>query len=318
MATEVYSISGDITSGSVDISLLRQEIISDGGIPTPEYLIAEGDVLTISFAVAPTAGEKTALDAVVLAHPQEVEELNFGSGSHEADRVPTLNDDESVGVHPGDIWVDSDTQDLYICTRDDTGNAAWFFASGGGGGGSAVAPGRVCLGTALDYPSSGSNSSASEIQYSRVFIPAGVVIENMEFFLDTNGSSSRFVRMGVYNQADPANNFGVPNVRVAQTNEIVTGPGLDGTFITKPLTNAPTGGSGTAITYTIPVTGWYWIAFITGNTVAKFAVSPTFRADFLPVRREAGAGRTLPATASGLSNPVSAVIFTCAIKEGAV
>jgi hypothetical protein len=143
----------------------------------------------------------------------------------------------------------------------------------------------------------------------------GDIISNLQFFLESNGTAARLVRMGIYSQPDPSNNNGVPTTRVAQTNAVNTDYALQPLFVSPQLTNAATGGSGTPVTWQVPVSGFYWLAFIADNTNAKYAVSPVFRANYLPVRRQVGTGTTLPATPSGLTNPASALVYAAAIKQ---
>lgn len=318
MASEFYTIATDVTSGSVDVSTLRQEIIDDPIVPSSVYIVVRAgnptDDLEINFSVVLNGTEKTALDAVVLNHPQIVEDSNAGAAGFNATRAPNANDDSTTGVQVGDTWIDSG-QDIYVCLDNAAGAAQWSFQTQSGGGAN-EAPGRTCLGTVLDYPSAAGEGNAGDIQYSRIWLVAGTVIDRLEFFLDSQGNANREVRCGIYSQTDPLDEASNPITRVAQTNSVPTGPGLNGSFIQVWLTDAPTGGSGTNTAWTVQDTGWHWIAFIADNTVAKYAVSATFRANYLPVRRESGTGTTLPVTPSGLSNPVSAVILVCTIKEG--
>jgi hypothetical protein len=76
-----YSISGDF-SGEVNPDLLHKEIIIDDPVPTAIFegilvgIDALGNKDTDSLLVVTTnavpGGEKTALDAVIAAHPQSV------------------------------------------------------------------------------------------------------------------------------------------------------------------------------------------------------------------------------------------------------
>lgn len=68
MADYIYSLSIDF-GGTIAVSTLVDEVNVDPTITQPTTGISTiGDVVTISFAVALTAGEITALDAVVAAH----------------------------------------------------------------------------------------------------------------------------------------------------------------------------------------------------------------------------------------------------------
>lgn len=163
-------------------------------------------------------------------------------------------------------------------------------------------PGRHFLGTILGYPHEG-RMTKSEIQYTRIWLTAGLVITKMVTFVSLGGSAGINVRMGLYDQVNPTSETGVPENRVAQTESSDTA-GADGTFLELSLTTS----------YTVGTSGYYWVAIITDSPSISFAVSDTFREDFLPVRRQSGTGTTLPATAGGLSNPVSAVAFVAAVE----
>jgi hypothetical protein len=313
-----YSVAGDTATGEVEFRALLTELVDDPGIPFilgTDKVLVEDDLLRFIFDTALTSPEQIALDALVAAHPQQIlEDENAGATGYNFTRTPGPNDDASIGIEVGDTWV-ANKQDVYICLDSTTGAAQWTFANQSGSSAN-EAPGRTCLGGLLDYPNAAGEGNAGDIQYTRVWLIEGTVIDRLEFFLDSQGSPAREVRVGIYDQLDPLDEATDPNTRVAQSNSEPTGPGLNGSFIQLHLTDAPTGGSGVDVNFVVPYTGWFWLAFIADNTVAKYAVTDTFRAEYLPVRRESGTGTLLPVTPSGLSNPVSAVILVCTIKEG--
>jgi hypothetical protein len=309
MASEVYSVSGDTATGVVYFIALRQEIIDDPVAPASDSILVNGDVLTLYFASALNPTEKAALDAVVGAHPAgsvETRNPDAGTQSYAYPRDPGVGDDsDTLGAQRGDVWLNTLTGAAYICQSNDTGAAVWIPQGGGGGAGDS-APGQYLLGGILDYPGS-ARMDASEIQYSRVFLPAGIELTEGVTFIDTLGSAIRNVRMGLYAQADPTDIFGLPVTRVAQSNETPTGPGLDGSYLQLAFTDAPTGGSGSPVSYTVPDTGYYWIALVSDNNVTKLATSLVYREEYLPARREISTDTTLPAAAGTLTNPSSAV-----------
>jgi hypothetical protein len=260
---------------------------------TLNWIRRDGDDINFDFDQALDGPENTALDAIVSAHPAGlVEKRDSGTTGYNESRSPGVNDDITIGVEIGDVWVVNKT-DVYVNLDNPAGAAKWSFMNQGGSSAN-ESPGRTCLGSLLDYPGSAGNAGAGQIQYSRVWLVEGTVIDRLEVFLDTNGSPSREIRAAIYDQVDPLDEATDPNQRVAQTNAAPTGPLLDGGFIQLALTDAPTGGSGVPVNYTVADTGWHWLAFISDNTVAKFAVSAVFRANYLPVRRESGVGTTLP------------------------
>jgi len=178
---------------------------------------------------------------------------------------------------------------------------------------SQIPVGAHMLGSLLDYPAAASSPSG-EVQYLQIKVTAGVILDDMQYFLETGGSASRNVRMGLYEQADPTDRLGIPTNRVAQTNQTNTTGAVD-QFKDLPLTDAVTGGAGSPVALEITVDGFYWIAFVADNPTAKYAVSPPYRSDYLPVRRETGiVATTLPAVAGVLTNPVSSLVYVAAIE----
>jgi len=167
-----------------------------------------------------------------------------------------------------------------------------------------IQPDTASLGSLIDYPSSG-GSTASEIQYTRVLLIAGTVYDRMRVFVDSGGSGTRNVNIGIYDQATPSSTTGTPSSRVASTGTANVPAGDNGTFKTVNLTSA----------YTVATTGYYWLALIPDSANLKFATSSSFRASYLPVRRETGAGSTLPASAGTLTNPSSSVIWVGAVEQ---
>ena len=166
--------------------------------------------------------------------------------------------------------------------------------------------GQHQAGTVFDY---GALSSviASEIQYTRIFLAKDLVIKSVHVFRGLGGSAARFINLGIYDQADPSSLTGSPATRLAETGaEDTAGTGTD-EFLAFSFTSGD---------LTIPATGFYWVAFIsdTASPVTFSATPGTFPANFLPVLREVSAGATLPATASGLTNPASAVSFAAVLE----
>lgn len=230
---------------------------------------------------------------------------------------PTVNDDSTQGYSVGSMWVDTVGHTVYHCAHDAPGAAAWSggFAYDPGEAATIsaygkIAPGEHALGTVLDYQKTGS-FTASEIQYTRTWLVAGLIMDRMSTFVSAGANGTRDFRMGIYDQLDPLDPIGVPRNRVAQTNP--TAPAATG-WARPQLTNAPTGGSGTPLTW-LPVTGFYWMAFITDETALQFCVSDPYQADYAPVYRETGTGLILPATVGVLTNPVSAISYVAAVEQ---
>jgi len=221
---------------------------------------------------------------------------------------PLVTDDANSDYEVGSQWFESQLQELYICTDATVGAAIWLPA---GQVGSRVLPGAVLVGSILDYPSSGSGS-ANQIQYVAVRLFSGRIYDRIVTFVDSGGTVGRFVQGGVYDVADPAV-FSNPLNRVAQTDVVdtnITQPG----YYEIPLTD----GAGTPQTYSPPVTGVYWIAFIQSSNGVKFATTVQFRADFLARRTESVGSTLLPASPGALTNPASSMILVALLEQGIV
>jgi len=214
---------------------------------------------------------------------------------------PGPSDDVTQGYQPGSLWIDAVLKEAFFCVSSTTGVAVWKQFDNAGTTGKDT-PNESLYGTLLDYPASG-GSTSGEIQYIRIWLQSQTVYSSIRCFIDSGGTAGRSVRCALYNQATPLNKNGIPNTRVAVTNPSLTTTD-NGLFKTLPLT----------ANYTVPVTGYYWIALVANSASLKFAVSVTFRASYLPVRRESGSGTNLPTTAGTLSNPVSSLIYVSVVE----
>lgn len=162
-----------------------------------------------------------------------------------------------------------------------------------------------CLGDLMYYPSGGSPQSTNEVQYTRVYLTAGIVITSMRVYIFSGANGARQLQLGVYDQATPSSSSGVPNNQVASTAADAPGAGVNGSFRTIALGSS----------YTVPTTGYYWLALQCDNGVMQFAISNIFRAGYLPRRTNTPGTFNLPSPGAGATtNPSSAVIFAAAVE----
>jgi hypothetical protein len=215
---------------------------------------------------------------------------------------PSVSNDDTEGYEVGSLWINTAMNAAYVAMAVGTGAAVWITSSLGGAS-PVVTPGEFMFGTLLDYPAAG-NVASGTVFFLRLKISAGVTFSGMRSFIDSGGTAAREFRMGLYSQVDPASTSQPPSTRVAQTASTPTN-GTNGTFVTLPFE----GGD-----YTVPATGFYWLAIVADSTSLKFAVSAVARANFLPVRQEAGTGTNLPATTGTLTNPVSSILYVAAVE----
>lgn len=234
------------------------------------------------------------------------------SNNFQATVDPTTSNDSTQGYLEGSFWFNTTTKVMWTCVDSTSSAAVWTIVtvldSGGVLRSNVFTPnpndkGTTTLGDLMAYPSNGSPQSAGDIQYARVWLTKDRVISNMQTYINSGANGTRQIRLGLYDQATPTSNTGTPNNRVAQT-AADTPPNATTGFRTVALT----------ATYTVTASGYYWIAIITDSGAVNFAVSSTYRASYLPVRRESGTGVTLPSASGTLTNPSSAVIYAGALE----
>ncbi len=239
----------------------------------------------------------------------------------EAARNPTKNnttatvdpvvtdDDTSVAPGPytiGSRWLNTATGTWFTCLDATTGAAVWKQDTNSAQIQQAEkeAPKEHFFGNLMHYPSSG-GMAADLVQYVRVWLTAGLSFDKMRVFQDSGGNPARDFRAGIYDQAAPTDDQGVPDSKVAETGLTATAGANDGTFVDAALTS----------TFDVTTTGYYWLALVNSTASIKFAVSTVNRAAYLPRREQTGPGATaLPATAGGFSNPTSAVALVSAVE----
>lgn len=149
----------------------------------------------------------------------------------------------------------------------------------------------------------GSPQAANEIQYTRVWLRAGITISAMRTFITAGANGVRQIQLALYDQVTPTANNGIPNNQVATT-----------AADTPPI--AFTGIRDVALTasYLIPASGWYWIAIQVDNAAMSFLISHVYRAGSVPRYEEASGVFTLPGTAGVITQPQSAALYAAAVE----
>ncbi len=222
---------------------------------------------------------------------------------------PTVGDDNLDDFEIGSLWINTDTPEVFMATDVSTGAAIWVSLSEDQGDQiGREEPGVVTPGGTLYLYGNSGGFSANEVQYARVFLRKGATYGSMRMYLDRTTGAAKDIRMGLYDQADPSDETDVPDSRLRQTDLFNATEDV----FTEEAFNAGSGGN-----YEVTVTGYYWLAIVRGGGGGQFQVQQTadsYPADFLPVRRQSTTGTALPATASGLTNPASAVVL-CSMLE---
>jgi hypothetical protein len=277
--------SGDIPTGDLG-----------GTYPNPSVALVGGTAAsTIGAHPALTNNPHAVTQTQVgLANVQNIKDNNAGVVD------PTVTDDSSAGYAIGSRWINTAEDTAFVCTDASVGTATWVKITNE----TSVpeTPGQYFLGAILDYVIDAA-APIGEVQYARVYLPKDRVLTQFHAYIVRGGLTGRNINIGLYDQATPSSTTGTPRNRVTQTGALTTN-GANGTYLTATL--------GTP--YTVPATGYYWVALVTDSDRVEFAVTQVFRANFLPTRREASTGTTLPATAGTLTNPASAVAYAAVLE----
>lgn len=125
-----YSVATDfVSSGTphrVYVDIFRREIIDDPTITqTPNFITVDGDVVDVDFTTPLSAGEITALDAIVAAHPTIVSYQGEQRQVFTALVPPTADEDADDRIDVGDLWIDTVTGKSYIIVDNTVGVAIW-------------------------------------------------------------------------------------------------------------------------------------------------------------------------------------------------
>jgi hypothetical protein len=171
-------------------------------------------------------------------------------------------------------------------------------------------PSSVLLsGSAIAYNLT-SGTGAGDIQYTRVFLPAGVTYDRIKTFITQNGHVNNKINLGIYDQPDPdeadilvAN--GQPDSLLAETEAIGTDT-PDNSYLEGTLTSP----------FTTSYSGYYWIAIRVDAPQLRFASTPTIPPNLVPVLTESpGPGDTLPSYANPTDPSVTTSILLTVLIE---
>lgn len=182
-------------------------------------------------------------------------------------------------------------------------NGLEFVPLGAGGGGDALTN-EWLLGSPLSYASEVS-LAANQINYQRVYLPAGVTVARGQFETTNITGPNAQVRIGLYDQTDPdEGNYyavaGQPNDKVAES---VLGSVGAGSFTFNY-------GAG----FLVPASGYYWVAIVrnAGGGQKRFRSTGGVNRFVTPRWIEATAGGALPANATPATptNDTPAVLVT--------
>jgi len=217
---------------------------------------------------------------------------------------PTVNDDETQAYDIGSRWVNVDTNTVFECVDATAGAAVWVTVN------ELIQanleePGVITPGGSLYFYGTTGGFTADEVQYARTFLRVGREYGSMRAYVASSTGPTKDIRMGVYDQADPSNGSGVPNAKIRET------------ALTLPSTGVFTAAAFTAGNWTVPESGYYWLAIVRESAGGQFNViqtNATYPANFLSVRRQTTTGTALPSTTSGLSNPASSVILASLLE----
>jgi hypothetical protein len=218
---------------------------------------------------------------------------------------PTTTNDNTEGYSVGSRWVNVNNNTHWVALDVTTNAAIWSETTQDDtiSGIAKLAPGEHMMGNLMNYPSTGGLTS-SLVQYTQVYLSAGLQIDTVRAFINAGGSASRNYNVGLYSQTDPADRQGTPNTRERESGSIAT-TGLSGYV------------DGTFTSYTVPTSGYYWVGIVADSAAISWALSAVYRAGFLPQRDETSTGVVLPATAASAAlTGATAAVYAAAVEVG--
>jgi len=235
-------------------------------------------------------------------------EDNLGGGvQHKFDATvdPVTTNDTTEGYAIGSRWVNTAANTHWVALDVTTNNAIWMETTQDDtlAGIAQLAPGEHMMGNLMNYPNTG-GLTASTIQYTQIYLSAGLDIDTVRIFITSGGSGSRNFNVGLYSQSTPTDRQGTPNTRERES----------GTVNTSGLTSYQ---DGTFTSYIVPTSGFYWVGMVVDSGALSVAQGEVFRAGFLPQRDETTTGVALPATATSLAlTGASAPAYASAVEAG--
>jgi hypothetical protein len=232
------------------------------------------------------------------------------NNNFQATSDPTASNDLTQGYGVGSLWSNTTNLRLWVCLNATASAAKWQLLSSDVNGQRDTFTQHL-LGSRLDYPASG-NITASQVQYTRVWIEAGITINNMQSFINSNAAGHN-INLGIYDQATLSSNSGTPRNLLASTGSTGLVSGDNGTYKSISLSSP----------YTTTTAGYYWIGMITDSGSVHFAVTGNnYRAGYFDgttnpaLYFENSSAVTLPAGASHtfLSSGISAIAYAAALE----
>lgn len=224
---------------------------------------------------------------------------------------PTTTDDSAAGYQQGSLWFNTTSKVLWHCNDATSSAAVWTIVTVLDTGGylrtdlaipNPNDPKVYTFGTVGLYTTNGS-LAVNEVDYMRVWLSKGRVITKMRTFIVSGANGTRQMQFGIYDQSSPTSVTGTPNSKVAST-----------AADTPP--NATTGYRDVTLSasYTVPTSGFYWLAIQADNTGLKYAITTTYEAGFANRREETPGGFTLPTTAGTTTQPKSSLVYVAAVE----
>jgi len=227
------------------------------------------------------------------------------SNNYQASTDPSTANDITQGYTVGSRWLNTTTQIEWVCTNSTGAAAVWVPSTNNGQSltNQLIIPGQHLLFNFADYPNTG-KVTASEVQYTKVYLIGGTVITKMQLFIN-NGATGN-INMGLYDQATALSATGTPRNLVASTGSTAISSGDNGTFKIVNLSGS----------YTVATTGYYWIAMIGSSVTPRYAASNQYLAGYAPINFETSSGVVLPTGPSHslASATATAIIYVAATE----
>jgi dihydroxyacetone kinase DhaKLM complex PTS-EIIA-like component DhaM len=118
-----FNINTSFPNHTVNTVILSNEIIASSIIETLLRIDTDSGICYVWFNNALTGGDQTLLNNIVAAHTgQALPADGYKSGTN---RAPTINDDISGGFYVGYVWLDTLSDQEYVCFDNADGAAIW-------------------------------------------------------------------------------------------------------------------------------------------------------------------------------------------------
>lgn len=126
MAIKVYSVTNDFTNSIIDPDSLDRTL-QESSISSYDGIRLDGDILQILFTEVLNQEDEDELSSIISNHDGSSYSGTWGNTKSIflLNRDPVPADDELAGHVTGELWLNTNTNEIYIITDDTANNAKW-------------------------------------------------------------------------------------------------------------------------------------------------------------------------------------------------